>query len=355
MTRLPLPPARWGLQRNPLELTSSTHEELVTVAEAELRRLLVTDNYDSVSNFISLFDAFEKRREPLYDVYESYKPPIRAKKHTCVGLGFELIRRWRAMDPEFPGLAKATALLSCEEAVVDVRGYVTSGDCPTAVVEAEKEHVMVGVQIRVDGRPGLLLADPGYHVPRVVTVMQDGLYPHTGWFTQTDDQFLKEYSYAFSPHNSNYVEWRERTTRDGNVKRQTSLVYTSRPYLDGVNVTERRNLVYNFRSLLARDQKGQLVAGLYFPVGARGKDASFTLFFDTGAEKRKTKHKFSLFTDEIEISQTLSDEIELCNSQMNYPQGELRRILTKLAKVVSHQPFIEQMLDINEDICRMSL
>lgn len=98
----------------------------VTRTEASLRRLLVTDNYDSVSNFISLFDAFEKRKQPLYDVYENYKPPIRAKKHTCVGLAYELIRRWRALDPQFPGLAKATALLSCEEAVVDVRGKCRS-------------------------------------------------------------------------------------------------------------------------------------------------------------------------------------------------------------------------------------
>ncbi|XP_073962148.1 uncharacterized protein [Choristoneura fumiferana] len=328
---------------------------LVTRTEASLRRLLVTDNYDSVSNFISLFDAFEKKQQPLYDVYEMYKPPIRAKKHTCVGLAYELIRRWRALDPQFPGLAKATALLSCEEAVVDVRGYVTAGESPASVGEAEKEHVMVGVQVRVEGRPGLLLADPGYHVPRVVTVMQDTAYPHTGWFTQSDDQFLKEYSYAFSPHNTSYVEWREQTTRDGSVKRQTSLVFAARPYLDGVNVTERRNLVYNFRSLLSRDQKGHLTAGLYFPVGARGKDAQFTLFFDNGTEKRKTKYKFSVFADDGEIPQSLSDEIELCNTQMNYKEGELKRIIQKLAHVISHQAFIDQMLEINEDICRISL
>lgn len=61
---------------------------------------------------------------------------------------------------------------------------------------------------------------------------------------------------------------------------------------------------YSFvlRSLLSRDQKGHLVAGLYFPVGARGKDAQFTLFFDNGAEKRKTKYKFSTFADPSNVS-----------------------------------------------------
>lgn len=40
---------------------------------------------------------------------------------------------------------------------------------------------------------------------------------------------------------------------------------------------------------------------------------------------------------------------------MNYKEGELKRIIQKLAQVVSHQPFIDQMLEINEDICRISL
>lgn len=94
--------------------------------------------------------------------------------------GLELMKRWRSLEKDFPGFCAATALLSCEEAVVDVKEYVSWGEGPEAVVGAEKEHVMVGVQIRVDGRQGLMLADPGYHVPRVVTVMMDRAYPHTG-------------------------------------------------------------------------------------------------------------------------------------------------------------------------------
>lgn len=145
-----------------------------------MRRLLVTDNYDSVSNFISLFDAFERSPQPLYDVYEHYSPPIRPRKHTCVGLALQLIRRLRVLNTEFPGFSAATALLSCEESVADVREYVDCGDSPAAVAAAEKEHVLVGVQIRLDGRAGLLIADPGYNVARIITVMADRAYPHTG-------------------------------------------------------------------------------------------------------------------------------------------------------------------------------
>lgn len=57
----------------------------------------------------------------------------------------------------------------------------------------------------------------------------------------------KEYNYTFNQDNPGYVEWQERVTRGGIVKCQTSLVFVGKPYQDAVNVTERRNLVYNFR------------------------------------------------------------------------------------------------------------
>lgn len=70
----------------------------------------------------------------------------------------------------------------------------------------------------------------------------------SGWFTQSDEPHCrKEYNYTYNLLNPNYVEWQEKETRSGVVKCQTSLVFAARPYLDGVNVTERRNLVYNFR------------------------------------------------------------------------------------------------------------
>lgn len=40
---------------------------------------------------------------------------------------------------------------------------------------------------------------------------------------------------------------------------------------------------------------------------------------------------------------------------MNYKEGELLKILCKVAKMMADQKFIDQMLEINDDICRMSL
>jgi hypothetical protein len=45
---------------------------------------------------------------------------------------------------------------------------------------SEKEHVVIALNVELEDRVGVLILDTGYHVPQPVTVMKDGLYPHTG-------------------------------------------------------------------------------------------------------------------------------------------------------------------------------
>jgi hypothetical protein len=63
------------------------------------------------------------------------------------------------------------------QSIEDVDSYVREEPCKTSV---EKEHVLVAMRVEVAGRPGTLLLDPGYHIARVITVMADNFYPHTG-------------------------------------------------------------------------------------------------------------------------------------------------------------------------------
>lgn len=66
-----------------------------------------------------------------------------------------------------------------------------------------------------------------------------------------------------------------------------NLVYIGVPYLAPVDVTERRNLVYEFKCLVSRNTDGRLVAGVYFPITPAGSD-KFTVFYqDGGATKRE--------------------------------------------------------------------
>jgi len=93
---------------------------------------------------------------------------------------------------------------------------------------------------------------------------------------------------------SQYLVWRvhERSPRGQSVE-HASLIYVEAPFLCAVQCTERRNLVYNFKSLLARDTKGHVLAGLYFDLGAPDR---LTLFCkDDEGGKIKKKIHFNTF------------------------------------------------------------
>lgn len=212
------------------------------------------------------------------------------------------ILRYSRLAEHHPHIAERCYLVSCEEAVEESEAYIhhcTEKDIEHAGPGLEKEHALVAMKIEVGGREGVLILDPGYHVARAVTVMKDQCYPHTGWFTQSDEPHCKrEYCYVLSHHDSNFITWTERVTRAGKQQYEMSLIYIERPYRTAIDVTVRRNLVYNFRSLLSRDAKGRVCAGLYFPVVLNPGDAQVTLFYDSVNDTQvKQKLKFSSFKD----------------------------------------------------------
>lgn len=127
---------------------------------------------------LRFYNEFKNSKEThLAHFMLAYQPPITPEHHTCVGLGLALLNKLKALDHRFPGLASRTYVVSCEEAVEDIVTYVKEDPDPTLV---EKEHIMIALKLKIADRKGLLLLDPGYHVARVVTVMEDELYPHTG-------------------------------------------------------------------------------------------------------------------------------------------------------------------------------
>lgn len=321
--------------------------------ELTVQQLLQAHNYNSVGNFIRFYEDFKNSTETsLAHFMQGYEPPITAEHYTCVGLGLALLNKLAGLEDRFPGLAACVQLASCEEAVDDVAGYVSGDPDPSCV---EKEHVLVAVKVEVTGRRGLLLLDPGYHVARVITVMDDHLYPHTGWFMQSkEDHCRKDYNYTFST-NRNYVIWRVKERR-GDAPEQVShsAVYVKRPFLSPVDVTERRNLVYNFRSLLSRDTKGHLTSGIYFPVLESGA-GKFTIFYAVNDTKRKEKMSFSDFThlpnalEEKQLSM-----IEECNKLLGFGPGKLHGMLHKLSQLLSDTDYVHQLLNINQQVLLMA-
>lgn len=110
----------------------------------------------------------------------------------------------------------------------------------------------------------------------------------TGCFVQSNENLCcKEYSYRFADYgNEDYVYWRVKERRPNVAEKLTvNVVYVGVPYLSPVDVTERRNLVYEFKCLVKRDAKGHLLAGVYFAITTKGA-VKFTIFYQDTARVR---------------------------------------------------------------------
>lgn len=211
--------------------------------------MLEETHYDTVHNFVDFYKSFQTSKiKDLKSFFQSYVPPVNRRHHMCVSLAMEIIFR---ISEKYPQIAEHFYLVSCEEACEDVPGYIEHCEeqrIEVAAFSLEKEHALVAMKIKVAGREGMMILDPGYHVARVITIMKDENYPHTGWFVQSNEPACKrEYCYVFNEDSEKFIEWKERTVRSGKHKLVTSLVYVDRPYMTAIDVTVRRNLVYNFR------------------------------------------------------------------------------------------------------------
>lgn len=348
-----------------------------------VHRLLEETHYNTVNNFVDLYESFKQSKSTdLRAFFQSFTPPINRRHHMCVSLAMEVVSRISEVCPQ---LSDHLYLVSCEEAVEAIQQYILNCKqlgIDNAMYNLEKEHSMVAMRINVAGREGIMVLDPGYHIARAVTVMKDQCYPHTGWFIQSDEPHLKrEYCYKFNALNDEFVEWFERTTRGDQVNHDSSLIYIKNPYRTAIDVTVRRNLVYNFRSLLSRDAKGRVCAGIYFPVTKdQGGDSTFTLFYDgSNGQSIKIKTKFNTFADEqkvnflskgpissiffsesnfnqfcSQIPEAMMNHLENLSAQIRLNKSELCALLKSLCDVMSDRDFIKQLLAINDHITAMS-
>ncbi|VEN41956.1 unnamed protein product [Callosobruchus maculatus] len=325
------------------------YESLACEIEMHVRKLLEEHNYDTVGNFLAFYDAFKKSGcANVLEFFRMYTPPITPDHYTCVGLALELWHRLGIqLESKYPGIGDYLCVVSCEEDIDSTPMYTAQSHRLESTYKLEKEHVLLCLKVQFSGRTGVLLCDPGYHVSRVITIMNDNNYPHTGWYIQAeDDDVCKEYCYHLSSTNPNFVEWDERTTRKGKQECFTGLIYVGRPYQTAVDVTERRNLVYCFRSLLSRDQKGNLIAGIYFKVKKNGDE--FTMFFQSMG-KQRIKMKFSDFL-QAEINKEQLDKLSVCNDQLNLPKNKLLSIVQQAGQILRDEEFIQQTLDIDRCI-----
>ncbi|KAJ8957310.1 hypothetical protein NQ314_006558 [Rhamnusium bicolor] len=330
----PLPLPRWAAgPMVPYKLRSiREYEVLASEIEMQLQRVLEEHNYDTVGNFLEFYECFKKSgHNNVLEFFHTYSPPITPEHYTCVGLALELWNRLSIqLESKYPGIGKHICVVSCEEDIVSTPVYTALSDrLDSASYTLEKEHVLMCLKVEFSGRSGILLC----------------------WFIQAEeDGIRKEYSYHLSSNNDSFVEWNERTTRKGEQETFTGLIYVGRPYLTAVDVTERRNLVYTFRSLLSRDQKGHLIAGIYFKV--LNNCDEFTIFYQNMG-KQRIKMNFSAFMHP-EVNKDLLEKLSICNDQLNLTENKLLYMVRKSGQILKDTSYLQQVLEIEGCINIMS-
>lgn len=346
----PLPFPRWGGGKStPIVHFKDVneYEDFAGLVEHVSQQTVAAHKYNTTDNFIRFYRAFKKSKiDSLDSFYREYQPPITPCHYTCVGLAYELIQRLNNFLPQYLEATNNFYVVSCEESIETIDSYVQNVPPDRKIVE--KEHVLVCLKIRIGdsitGREGFLLLDPGYHVSRVVTVMQDGLYPNSGRFLQGDDERVKkEYEYTWL--TPNYIAWSATETKKGIPECYTSLIFSGSPFLSAVEVAERRNLVYDFKSIIRRDPKGNILSGLYFAVNPAKPNV--TLFYMNNNSRHTVK--LALVKNFKE-----TPEIRECEFQLGLKKGKLLLKLNTLGRIMHDSCFVTQLLQLNENILSIS-
>lgn len=310
----PLPLPEWGCGRPSLVFPSvQDYRRFLSRVTTRLRRALALQPYDSISNFVMFAEEYKASGfSSLQDFYRYYDPPLVSGRYTCVGLAADLASRLADLEGHYPGFKDAIYQVSCQEELPDEDiEKVISTEQPSAALSF-KEHVLLCVRVRVEGRAGVVLLDPGYHVASPVTVMEDGLAPHSGpVLTATArSDVTRTYTYNFPSTTSSYVVWEVEEKRGGKSKFTKSLIHVSRPYLSGVDVTERRNLAYTFKTLLGRDAAGKFTAGFYFVIKPTPSSSTVTFFRKVNGEMKHIKAPLNYFLQRDEEVEEQEGELK---------------------------------------------
>ncbi|XP_035705049.1 uncharacterized protein LOC110847209 [Folsomia candida] len=345
----PLPYPQWD-QRPPKVVHFENvleYEAFAGLVELVSQRVVSGHKYNTVDNFIRFYRAFKKSKmDSLESFYRQYQSPITPCHYTCVGLAHELISQINATLPTRHPAAGKFYVTSCEEAIETTEEYIKNTPPDKEIVE--KEHVSVCLKIMIGhNRNGCMLLDPGYHVSRPVTIMEDGIYPHTGKFVQNDDGTnKKEYEYTHLA-KLKYINWTITDTKKGKVTSHSSLIFIDRPFLSGLDCAERRNLVYDFKSVLKRDPKGQPISGLYFPLTKTNVKKTMTIFFMENNNRVNVR---------LNVSRNVKEtrEIQLCEEQMGLKRGKLTQTMNVIGRVLHDENFLNQILHMNAEIVRIS-
>lgn len=354
----PLPLPEWGCGRPDLQFPNEEqYQEFLKRTTVYLHECLDSLPYDTFTNFLAFSTKYVSSRDEycnLKEFFRDYDTPLLPGCFTCVGLSLDLSSKLSQLERTYPGLKDAMYQVSCEEEVKNLEQYCT--ELPPAKTSLN-EHVMLCIKVRISGRRGMTLFDPGYHVSQPITVMEDGESPQSGTIkaSTTRPDIQRSYKYQYLERNSAIIGWTVEEKRPGQpTKVVLNRVHPNKPFLSGVDIAERRNLVYSFKSLLGRDEYGQLNCGLYFGIKECSK-ASITFFYRDDDKPHHQKVPLTYFLSDEGDEEIFEEAVRAVAMGVGRTARTLRDALKLLANLLSDMDFVQEVLSLDKDIKYLEL
>lgn len=341
-----LPRPRWApLEDPPLAFDSTAQlEAFLAQLEGLLGEELRSRHYNTLGNLLHFYRAYLRAGagQGLASFLRAYPAAVVPDGLSCVGLSLHLCSALRQRFPR-----ARPYLVSCEEWIPDVASYCSRNPPDASSV---KEHVLVALRVwvRRGARQGLVLLDPGYHVGFPVVVMEDGGPPHSGHFVQSHTaKSTKEYCYEALA--GGYVRWQVTETRAGTTKSWDNVLYVGGAFQSALAYSEKRNLLYDFRTLVARTDGRGPTAGVYCKLDELNRNPVFTLFYARDGQRTEAKLPFALFGRHAAAAAP-PVAVGECAHQIGMAADQLLALLTGMADLYEDVDFVNQLLDLNRRV-----
>ncbi|XP_050531320.1 uncharacterized protein LOC126900016 [Daktulosphaira vitifoliae] len=339
----PLPIPKWGISKPVFTVYSlEEYEELVKKIQMELQLLLKSKKYDSVTNFIRFYNYYKSETDQSFEqFFRGYEPKLNKEANNCVGLSLLLIGKLAQLDEFFPEISKCLYIVSCDRFLNNVNKCTTDKPNPWITF---KDHILIALQIEIIGRKGVLILDPGFLNNKVITVMDDKLSPHTGYFPAPKDPEEKIILEMVSGRK--YVEYL--SYFEGKIH-EHNLIYIEAPYLSPISVTERSSLVSNYRNLVTLNENGQLLASFYVDINEA--IFSFSYYnYNSPEVKHEIKVSYETFISNEEISENVEQYLRRLSKYFNLRKKEFITILRTLSNILKDEQFLKYREITNNNI-----
>nr|XP_027194125.1 uncharacterized protein LOC113788865 [Dermatophagoides pteronyssinus] len=338
----------WSAELKQIEFkTIEQFENALIKWEDILQQVLECYDYNTFGSYVDFYHSYQKSNSNLTDFILNYQAKITTESMSCVAQSLVLMQNLSANDSLY---GSNFSLVSCEEMIMIMTAENGEGKLQTKYqLDAKnnvKEHVLVCLKFQIadNNRSGYVLLDPGYHISRPIIVMNDCLFPHTGWFNASKNRKVcKDYCYQII--NDQYIAWKVRETNinDPNevIKQYLNIIYIHKEFIKYASVTEKRACIFSLKSYVVRNRKGA-VAGFYSWI----EEKNLTIFYEENGKRITNKFHINDLDKQEEVKCCLEKVAAYTKDSKDYKS--FINILTDYRQSLYDEEFCFDLCEIDK-------